>query len=297
MARFQKWSTPAPPLPNLHPVGLASRPDRKWISAASCGFSTWRTRSRQVAAGVFALHMAEHWRFVAKPSTAYSGAAGPEGGCKARRAPTDRVEFIEDDYRNIRSRFDAFVSVGMLEHVGTENYGALGEVIYRAIGNSGRGLLHFIGMNRPRTKPPGSSRIFRAQSPTLSQVMPPLFEPWNYSVLDVENLRLHYALTLRLRLTALMICRPGGLANVRRTIRHCGDYTWRVRRPDSRRFFTQLFPDSLCRSRMPPDFVDAGTSTKNAASQRGKMDACSILIVGGGPAGAACAWRLQRSER
>src|ERR1700736_4820696 len=57
----------------------------------------------------------------------------------------------------------------------------------------------FIGMNRPR---PLSAwirkRIFPgANPPTLSQMMPPLFEPWNYSVLDVENLRLHYAQTLR----------------------------------------------------------------------------------------------------
>jgi cyclopropane-fatty-acyl-phospholipid synthase len=39
---------------------------------------------------------------------------------------SDRVEFVEDDYRNISSqlsgRYDAFVSVGMLEHVGVENY-------------------------------------------------------------------------------------------------------------------------------------------------------------------------------
>jgi cyclopropane-fatty-acyl-phospholipid synthase len=28
-------------------------------------------------------------------------------------------------------------------------------------------------------------------------MMQPLFEPWNYSVLDIENLRLHYAQTLR----------------------------------------------------------------------------------------------------
>ena len=30
---------------------------------------------------------------------------------------TDRVDFIEDDYRNVRGQCDAFVSVGMLEHV------------------------------------------------------------------------------------------------------------------------------------------------------------------------------------
>ena len=31
---------------------------------------------------------------------------------------TDRVEFVEDDYRNVTGTFDVFVSVGMLEHVG-----------------------------------------------------------------------------------------------------------------------------------------------------------------------------------
>ena len=35
-----------------------------------------------------------------------------------REGLTNQVEFIEDDYRNIRGRFDAFISVGMLEHVG-----------------------------------------------------------------------------------------------------------------------------------------------------------------------------------
>ena len=62
-----------------------------------------------------------------------------------RRGLADRVEFIEDDYRNIRGKCDVFVSVGMLEHVGTDDYRALGEVIHSTIGNSGRGLLHFIG--------------------------------------------------------------------------------------------------------------------------------------------------------
>ena len=38
---------------------------------------------------------------------------------------SDRVEFIEDDYRNISGRFDAFVSVGMLEHVGADHYAEL----------------------------------------------------------------------------------------------------------------------------------------------------------------------------
>src|SRR5690242_12655776 len=61
-----------------------------------------------------------------------------------------QVEFVEDDYRNISDRFDAFMSVGMLEHVGVAHYGELSRAIQRAIGDTGRGLLHFIGRNRPQ---------------------------------------------------------------------------------------------------------------------------------------------------
>ena len=57
----------------------------------------------------------------------------------------DRVEFIEDDYRNASGKADVFVSPGMLKHVGVENYSGLGCVIHRIIGDQGRGLFHFIG--------------------------------------------------------------------------------------------------------------------------------------------------------
>lgn len=107
------------------------------------------------------------------------------------------VEFIEDDYRNISGECDAFVSVGMVEHVGLEHYGELGRVIHRSLGKTGRGLLHFIGRNQPT---PFSTwtrkRIFPgAYAPTLGQVSH-IFEPWDFSVLDVENLRPHYQKTL-----------------------------------------------------------------------------------------------------
>jgi cyclopropane-fatty-acyl-phospholipid synthase len=42
---------------------------------------------------------------------------------------SNRVEFIEDDYRNITGSFDVFASIGMLEHVGLECYEALGRLI------------------------------------------------------------------------------------------------------------------------------------------------------------------------
>ena len=109
-----------------------------------------------------------------------------------------QVEFIEDDYRNIRGRFDAFVSLGMVEHVAAEYYRELGRVIHSAIGDSGRGLLHFIGRNYPR---PFSvwirKRVFPgAYAPALREAME-ILETSDFAVLDVENLRPHYAKTLK----------------------------------------------------------------------------------------------------
>jgi cyclopropane-fatty-acyl-phospholipid synthase len=115
-----------------------------------------------------------------------------------REGLADRVEFIEDDYRNVRGQYDAFVSVGMLEHVGVADFPALGAVIDRSLTDRGRGLLHFIGRNRP--SPLNSwirKRIFPgAYPPTLSEVFDQVLGPWDASVTDVENLRLHYAATL-----------------------------------------------------------------------------------------------------
>jgi cyclopropane-fatty-acyl-phospholipid synthase len=86
----------------------------------------------------------------------------------------------------------------MLEHVGVENYPGLGRVISQCLGSVGRGLIHSIGRNRPAAMHPWiEKRIFPgAHPPSLSEMMQ-IFEPWNLSILDVENIRLHYARTLR----------------------------------------------------------------------------------------------------
>ena len=110
----------------------------------------------------------------------------------------DRVEFIEDDYRNVRGHCDAFVSVGMLEHVGTAHYAALGSVMDRSLTEDGRGFLHFIGRDRSAPLSPWiRKRIFPgAYAPTLPEVFERVLQPYSFSVLDVHNLRWHYAKTL-----------------------------------------------------------------------------------------------------
>lgn len=110
----------------------------------------------------------------------------------------DRVEFIEDDWRNITGSYDAFVSVGMLEHVGLDNYQRLGNLIHRSLKKQGLALIHTIGRNVPQPLDPWIEKhtFPGAYPPSLKQMMD-IFEGRNFSVLDVENLRLHYAETLR----------------------------------------------------------------------------------------------------
>ena len=109
-----------------------------------------------------------------------------------------RVEFVEDDYRNMTGEYDAFTSIGMLEHVGAGNYKALGALISRVLTPEGRGLVHSIGRDRPEKMNAWiDRRIFPgAYPPTLREMMD-IFEPNGLSVLDVENIRLHYAETLK----------------------------------------------------------------------------------------------------
>jgi cyclopropane-fatty-acyl-phospholipid synthase len=109
-----------------------------------------------------------------------------------------RVEFIEDDYRNISGHYDAFVSIGMLEHVGSKHYRQLGGIIDRSLKANGRGLIHTIGQNRPiPTSTWTQRRIFPGGYPPTLGEMSEIFSPYDFSILDVENLRPHYAQTLR----------------------------------------------------------------------------------------------------
>lgn len=147
--------------------------------------------------GALALHMAAQYGVKVKAFNISREQIAFARERAQREGLASRVEFIQDDYRNIRGRFDAFVSVGMLEHVGTNHYAELGRVIHRAIGDTGRALLHFIGRNRPRAMNPWiRRRIFPgAYPPTLREVTQ-FLEPHEFSILDVENLRMHYARTL-----------------------------------------------------------------------------------------------------
>ena len=112
----------------------------------------------------------------------------------------DCVKFDLRDYRHTRGTYDRIVSVGMLEHVGPGNYAEFFRRIVDLLADDGVALIHTIGRaDGPFPNNPWIQRyIFPgAYCPALSQLAPAI-ERAGLWLTDVENLRLHYAETLRL---------------------------------------------------------------------------------------------------
>jgi cyclopropane-fatty-acyl-phospholipid synthase len=150
--------------------------------------------------GALALHMARHYGVTVRAYNISEEQLQFARERSAREGLDRLVTFVGEDYRAIGGRCDAFVSIGMLEHVGTAQYTALGDVVDRVLDRDhGRGLLHFIGRNVPLEFNPWiTRRIFPgAYAPTLAEMLEPILQRQNFSVVDVENLRLHYARTLQ----------------------------------------------------------------------------------------------------
>ena len=80
--------------------------------------------------------------------------------------------------------------------MGLANFRTLGALIARVLKPDGFGLVHSIGRSFPnRTDSWITKHIFPGgHIPSLSEMMS-VFEPQKFSILDVENLRPHYART------------------------------------------------------------------------------------------------------
>jgi len=162
---------------------LRLQPGQKVIEAG-CGW------------GALAIHMAEHYGV---DVIAYNNSREQVRFARERAAAAGldrKVRFVEADYRMIDERCDVFVSVGMLEHVGIANYRTLGRLIDQCLSPNGIGLIHSIGRSHPATADRWIlKRIFPGgHVPSLGE-MAAIFEPFQFSILDIENLRLHYAKT------------------------------------------------------------------------------------------------------
>ena len=147
--------------------------------------------------GSLALHMARSYGVKVRAFNISRAQVAAAQERAAREGLDGRVEFVEGDYREIQGEYDVFVSVGMLEHVGPKRYPELGRVMHRCLHANGRGLIHTIGRDHPAPMNRWiERRIFPGACPPALGQMMALFGPYGFSVLDVENLRLHYAKTL-----------------------------------------------------------------------------------------------------
>ncbi len=108
-----------------------------------------------------------------------------------------RIQVVYKDYREMTGKFDKFVSIGMFEHVGKKYYPIFFRRVKQLLKEGGVGLLHSIGKDAASPSDPWTMKyIFPGgYIPTLAEMTEGAGKV-GFSVLDVENLRLHYAKTL-----------------------------------------------------------------------------------------------------
>ena len=111
----------------------------------------------------------------------------------------DQIEVLYQDYRHLSGKFDKVVSIGMFEHVGKKFIPAFIQKVSDLLKTGGLGLLHTIGKDTPSSSDPWLCKyIFPGfYLPTLHEITHEMGEI-GFSILDVENLRLHYAKTLEM---------------------------------------------------------------------------------------------------
>ena len=104
---------------------------------------------------------------------------------------------VEGDFRSMDREYDKVVSIGCLEHAGRDGLAELIQAHARSLKPGGLGLIHFIGhVGHLETDYFIRKYVFPGGwIPSLADVVVEM-EKAGLEVLDVENLRRHYALTL-----------------------------------------------------------------------------------------------------
>ncbi len=245
--------------------------------------------------GSLALHMAQHYGAkvrafnISREQIAYARSR------LAERGLSERVEFVEDDYRNITGRYDVFVSVGMLEHVGPENYREFGRDCAALPAPRWPGADPF---DRPQLARPAASLGRTAHLPGSVSTFPRRNDG---------------------RSSSPPTCRCS-------TSRTCGCTTrgrcstgWSCTRRRCRRVRAHVRRDLRAQVAAVPRRVDGRVPDRHAAAVPGAvlddaeqrpapharvhvpaltrqlMRSAEVIVVGGGPAGSAAAQRLVRA--
>jgi cyclopropane-fatty-acyl-phospholipid synthase len=114
-----------------------------------------------------------------------------------QRGLADRIAVVECDFREIPGQYDKLLSIGTLEHAGRDQMFDVVRAHAAALKPGGLGVIHFIGHVGMRdTEFYIRKYIFPGGwIPSLAEAITAM-EACGLEVLDVENLRRHYALTL-----------------------------------------------------------------------------------------------------
>jgi cyclopropane-fatty-acyl-phospholipid synthase len=115
----------------------------------------------------------------------------------ARENLGEHISVIEADFREGHGEFDKVVSIGVLEHAGRDQLDEVVKAHADALKPGGLGMLHFIGhVGRRDTEFFIREHVFPGGwIPSLADVIVAM-EANGLEVVDIENLRRHYALTL-----------------------------------------------------------------------------------------------------
>ena len=114
-----------------------------------------------------------------------------------RRGLESSLDVIEADFRDVRKQYDKVVSIGTLEHAGRDQLAEVVKAHADFLKPGGLGMLHFIGhVGRRDTEFYIRKHVFPGGwIPSLADVIVAM-EDAGLEVVDIENLRRHYALTL-----------------------------------------------------------------------------------------------------
>ncbi|MCC7060386.1 MAG: class I SAM-dependent methyltransferase [Burkholderiaceae bacterium] len=114
-----------------------------------------------------------------------------------RRGLGDSLSVREADFRDVDAQYDKVVSIGVLEHAGRDQLAEVVRAHADFLAPGGLGMLHFIGhVGRFDTEPFIRKHVFPGGwIPSLAEVIVEM-ERCGLEVVDIENLRRHYAPTL-----------------------------------------------------------------------------------------------------
>jgi cyclopropane-fatty-acyl-phospholipid synthase len=149
--------------------------------------------------GALVFHAAEHYGAHSTGCTLSAQQFDFAQAHIASRTLKERVSIHDCDYRELRGSFTKIASVGMFEHVGRRRLGGYFGTVAQLLDRDGLFLNH--GIIRPRGVSEGASTVFLQRRVFPGGELPYLAEVIDraqragFEVLDVENLRPHYALT------------------------------------------------------------------------------------------------------